>query len=127
MTECPRISLITATPPSFNPGMLASQVAAYWFIERNGLGPNTTYYRLLPMAERLSHLKSAQRSTWLERIDDGIDYQVLSHTDQLQGTIPFYWGDLLHMKQYVDSIRGLMPQPSSSPENLLLLKDAPID
>ena len=127
MTTCRPISVITATPPGFNPGMLASQVAASWFLGRHGLGSNATFFRLLPMSDRLGTLDAAARSACLQRLDDGIDHQLLEHTDQLHGTTPLYWGDLLHMRHYLDSIRGLLRTTRSTPEDLLLLKGAPED
>lgn len=127
MTSCRPVSVITATPPGFNPGMLASQVAARWFLRRHQLDGDATYFRLVPIADRLAHLDSGAQSACLQRIDDGIDYQVLLHPDQLTDTTPLYWGDLLHMRQYLDSIRGLLHASSSTPEDLLLLEHSSLD
>jgi len=102
--------------------MLASQVAARWFLRRHQLDGDATYFRLVPIADRLAHLDSGVQSDCLQRVDDGIDYQVLLHPDQLTDSTPLYWGDLLHMRQYLDSIRGLLSASSSTPEDLLLLE-----
>ena len=107
--------------------MLASQVAARWFLRRHQLDGDATYFRLMPIADRLAHLDPVTQSAYLQRIDDGIDYQVLRHPDQLTDTTPLYWGDLLHMRQYLDSIRGLLSASSSAPEDLLLLKQSSLD
>jgi hypothetical protein len=127
MTNCRPISVITATPPGFNPGMLASQVAARWFLDRHGLGSNATFFRLVPLTDRLAGMDAAARSACLRRCEDGIDYRLLEHADQLHGTTPLYWGDLLHMRQYLDSIRGLQRAARCTPEELLLLRGAPED
>jgi hypothetical protein len=45
----------------------------------------------------------------------------------LADTTPLYWGDLLHMRQYLNSIRGLLASSQATPEDLLLLKTSPMD
>ena len=107
--------------------MLASQVAARWFLRRHQLDGDATYFRLMPLADRLAHLAADAKHDCLQRVDDGIEYHVLLHADQLADTSPLYWGDLLHMRQYVDSIRGLLCGSSDPPEDLLLLRNSPID
>lgn len=107
--------------------MLASQAAARWFLRRHRLDGDATYFRLMPIADRLAHLDPSEQSACLQRIEDGIDYQVLLHPDQLIDTTPLYWGDLLHMRQYLDSIRGLLRASSSTPEDLLLLKRSSLE
>ncbi len=119
------VALVTATPPGFNPGMLFSQVVARSFLERHGLSRKTIFYRLVSMNQRLSHLEPSEQFACLARIDDGITYHLIESTDQLKDAIPFYWGDLLHMHQYLNSIRDLIRNGHVTPENLLLLKDAP--
>ena len=121
------ISVITATPPGFNPGMLASQIAARWFLDRHGFGSVATFYRLIPIQDRLDHLERDAQTASLHRIDDGIDYRVLLNPAQLAESTPLYWGDLLHMRQYLDSIRGLLRNGGATPESLLLLQDSPLD
>jgi hypothetical protein len=107
--------------------MLASQIAARWFLRRHQLDGDATYFRLMPIADRLGHLDPVPRSACLQRIADGIDYQVLLHPHQLADTTPLYWGDLLHMRQYRDSIRGLLSTSTSAPDDLLLLKHSSLD
>jgi len=107
--------------------MLASQIAARWFLRRHQLDGDATYFRLMPIADRLAQLDPVVQSACLQRIDDGIDYQVLLHPDQLIDTTPLYWGDLLHMRQYLDSIRGLLRASLSTPEDLLLLRHSSLE
>ena len=107
--------------------MLASQVAARWFLRRHQFERDATFFRLMPLAGRLACLPPAARAAYLNRIDDGIEYHDLRHADQLTDTAPLYWGDLLHMRQYLDSIRGLVSSSNSTPEELLLLKNSPLD
>jgi hypothetical protein len=121
------ISVITATPPGFNPGMLASQIAARWFLDRHGFGDLATFYRLIPIQSRLAHLEEDTQTASLRRLEDGIDYNVLLNPAQLAESTPLYWGDLLHMRQYHDSIRGLLRNSGATPESLLLLQDSPPD
>jgi Polysaccharide pyruvyl transferase len=106
--------------------MLASQAAAGWFLHRHRFGDASTFFRLIPMEDRLSHLAPDERAACLERMEDGIDYQVLGHASQLDDTTPLYWGDLLHMRHYLESIRGLLRRTSSTPEDLLLLASSPL-
>ncbi len=125
MTDHRPISVVTATPPGFNPGMLVSQIVARWFLSRHGLDAGATFFRLLPIADRLAHLAPGDRIARLERLNDGIDYAFLQHADQLIDTTPLYWGDLLHMRQYLSSLRGLIRLSRSTPEDLLLLRSSP--
>jgi len=127
MTSHRPIAVITATPPGFNPGMLASQIAAKWFLARHQLDDGSTYFRVVPMSERVAHLNPDERTACLQRIDDGIDYQVLRHPDQLSDATPLYWGDLLHMRQYLDSIRGFLRATDATPEDLLLLQSSAME
>jgi len=107
--------------------MLVSQIVARWFLSRHRLDAGTTFFRLLPMADRLAHLAPSDRIARLERLNDGIDYASLQDADQFLGTTPLYWGDLLHMRQYLNSLRGLMRPSRSTPEDLLLLRSSPED
>jgi hypothetical protein len=118
------ISVVTATPPGFNPGMLACQLVARWFLSRHHLGAGTTFFRLLSMTDRLAHLAPTDRAAKLEQLNDGIDYAFLNDADQLSGTTPLFWGDLLHMRQYLNSIRRRMRPSQSTPEELLLLRSS---
>jgi hypothetical protein len=127
MTHRRPLSVITATPPGFNPGMLASQVAARWFLHRHQLDREATFFRLMPISNRLGKLDPGAAAACLQRVDDGIDHHDLLHADQLADTTPLYWGDLLHMRQYLNSIRGLMPGSHATPEDLLLLKSSSMD
>ena len=107
--------------------MLASQIAAKWFLARHQLDEGSTYFRVVPMSERVAHLNPDERTACLQRIDDGIDYQVLRNPDQLSDAKPLYWGDLLHMRQYLDSIRGFLRATDATPEDLLLLQSSAME
>lgn len=119
------ISVVTATPPGFNPGMLVSQLVAKWFLSRHRLLASATFFRLLRIEDRLAHVPPNDRIARLRRLNDGIDYAFLQDADQFIGTTPLYWGDLLHMRQYLSSIRRLMRLSRSPPEDLLLLRSSP--
>ena len=107
--------------------MLASQVAARWFLRRHGLDRDAQFLRLMPMEDRLGNLPPDAKAACLRRIDDGIDYCVLRDADQLADSTPLYWGDLLHMRQYLHSIRSLVRDSQGTPEDLLLLKSSSMD
>ncbi len=107
--------------------MLASEVAGRWFLRRHHLDADATFFRLVPMADRLAHVDKETRSACLQRADDGIKYEILSQAAQMAETTPLFWGDLLHMRQYLNSIRGLLRPSSAPPEDLLLLTSSPIE
>jgi len=75
------------------------------------------------MADRLRHIDEVERDQTLERMDDGIDFHFLDDPAQLEDTIPLYWGDLIHMRQYLATVRHLMRDGDTLPEQLLLLKN----
>lgn len=127
MSRSRPIALITATPNGFNPGMLASQLSARWFLERCGLQDRTTFLRLVSLEDRLGSESGSHDQVCLSRLADGIRYELLKHPNQLAGTTPLYWGDLLHMRQYMDALRRLPRGPAVAVERLLLLPDAPDD
>jgi len=127
MTHRRPVSVITATPPGFNPGMLASEVAARWFLRRKALDRDVTFFRLIPLEDRLAGLEPDAQSACLQRVYEGIDHEILLRADQLAGTTPLYWGDLLHMRQYLASIRRLLRSAQDTPEDLLLLKGSSMD
>src|SRR5437879_5625117 len=95
------IALVTATPPSFNPGMSICQANARSFIRRKALSSKTRFLRLVHLDQRLAGIDDIKRSTILARADVGNSYELFESTDQLEGYVPLYWGDFLHMHLYL--------------------------
>ena len=120
------IAVITAPPPGFNPGMLVSELAARAFCERNGLAEATTYFRVVSIDERMAHRDEDARRTALARCDVGMRFERLDGTDSLAGSRPLYWGDFLHMRQYLETISRIRARSGrgGSAEEILLLAGA---
>lgn len=79
-----QISLIQATPPSFNPGMLFSEVIAKLLVEKFSLQDKTTFYRFLPALDRLAHLPPNSRYDTLRRMDTGAKFEHLKKIEQIR-------------------------------------------
>jgi hypothetical protein len=134
-TECsgrPRISVVLATPPGFNPGMVATELALLAFLRRHGWLSQTRFYRFVSMADRLSHLPHDQRATILSRSATGIEYRCAAENhDTLVGSdVVLFWADFHHMAQYIRAFERLAASgliPNQRPETvrrLLLLANA---
>lgn len=117
------IAVVLASPPGFNPGMLFSELAARAFCERNGLASRATWFRFVPIEDRLADRDAEARRIALERCDVGIDFETLDRASSLRGFRPLYWGDFLHMRQYVEVVSRMMARsgrPGAAEEILLL-------
>jgi hypothetical protein len=131
-----KISLITATPPGYNPGMLAVELAAADFLRRHDLLDDSTFYRLMTMQARLAPEPSAQVKAAARLSNIGIRFETLESIEQLAGTIPVFWGDFLHMAQYIRALAQLyvshnrFSQRASAEaylREILLLDNAPLE
>ncbi len=114
-----RLSLITATPAGFNPGMLLTEMLAANFIAKHGLMDRTTFCRFVTLDQRIAGLDRAAR----QRFETGIAFAHISSMSDLQDSILLFWGDFLHMRQYVQAISQFLPDQQFA-EKLLLLRDA---
>ncbi len=114
------IRVILATPPGFNPGMLVCDAVAKAWLSRNGLAERASFHRLVPMDRRASDMSAAE----LRRLDLGMSFQTLASLDQLEESIPVYWGDFLHMRQYHLALKQLFPDLGDRIDELLLLSGA---
>jgi len=100
----PSISIITATPPGYNPGMLAVELAAQDFLRRHGLLSDSKFFRLMALETRLRHASAGEMQIATELTDIGIDFETLSSVEQIVGSIPVFWGDFHHMAQYIKAM-----------------------
>ena len=121
-----RIAVITAPAPGFNPGMLVSELTARAFCERNGLAGAATYFRVLPIAERFAHRDEDARRIALARCDVGMRFETLDGARSLAGFRPLYWGDFLHMRQYIETVSRILARSGrgGTAEEILLLAGA---
>lgn len=124
MTE--PIAIIMAAPPGFNPGMLLSELAARAFCRRNGVEQRVTYYRFVNLVDRLGGMDERRRAATLSRCDVGIKFEYLSNPSALRGQQILYWGDFLHMRQYILNMSNVFTQfkRSEKIEEILLLANA---
>ena len=117
------IAVVMATPPGFNPGMLLSEMAAVDFFRSRGLLPAVKFYRFIPLEKRLGHLAESVRERTLRRCDIGLSFHHLGTAASVNGSRLLFWGDYLHMWQYVRAVSGLLG-PGRCVEDLLLLASA---
>jgi len=118
------LAIITATPPGINPGMLAGEAAARATLLRAGLGADATFFRLVSLEERLAQLgrEAAEVSA---ACDVGIRHEPLEDPAVLDGTVPLFWGDFLHMRRYITALAGADPAREAAYRGVLLLADRP--
>jgi len=120
-----KLAIITATPPSINPGMLACESTARTFVSRAGLLPDCTFFRVRDLGDGLRHLGSRQMLEIVAACDIGIEFSHLSHESQLHGMVPVFWGDFLHMHAYHRAIAPAHSGGLPAIFDLLLLAGAP--
>ncbi len=117
------LSIISATPPSINPGMVLSDAASAAFVATNGF--EARHWRLVPLDERLAPLDDATlREAIIRGCDVGIPYGTLSGPEDLDGTIPLFWGDFLHESLYRGVLAILYPARGDLIRDALLLHGA---
>lgn len=119
------IAIVTATPPGINPGMLACEATALAFVKRASLTNACTFFRLHSLEERLASRQSSVRQAVLAACDLGIPWERLEDHRQLDGMVPLYWGDFLHMRRYHAALAGGYPDGLRTPRELLLLATSP--
>jgi hypothetical protein len=119
------IAIVTATPPGINPGMLACEATLWAFVRRAGLADACTFFRLHSLEERVAGAPPDVRDAVLAACDLGISWERLEDRRQLDGRVPFYWGDFLHMRRYHAALAGLYPDGMRAVQELLLLAASP--
>jgi len=129
-----RLSVILATPPGFNAGMVATELALVAFLRRHGLHSATQCYQLVSMADRLTHLPAHERNVAEQRAQTGIDYRpAFEDRDAIVSSAAvLFWADYLHMGIYLRELEPIVARypPSEGGDaahrlkNLLLLADA---
>jgi len=94
------ISVISAAPPGFNPGMESVDLGFDAFAERHGIAHLVRYYRLYRLREESA---GASQSAKLR-------YDALPDMEQLLGesAAVVYWGDFFHMWQYQCAVARLL-------------------
>ncbi len=119
----PRLSIILATPPGFNAGMTATELALVAFLRRHALQPYAQCYRLIPFADRLAHLPPAERHAAEARAETGLEYQPAfeHHAAIAASDAVLFWADYLHMAIYLRELAKLV---AGDPKSVLLLAGA---
>jgi hypothetical protein len=103
-----RLSIMLATPPGFNAGMAATELALRAFLRRHDLESVARYFRLVRFGDRLSYLQPEDRADAEHRADTGIRFRsAFEEADAfISGTARLFWADYLHMGIY---LRELAP------------------
>ena len=118
------IAIITATPPGINPGMLAGEAAARATLSRAGLLPQTTFFRLVTLEERLSAVGDGVGDV-LGACDVGVRHVALTDPAILDDHVPLFWADFLHMRRYITALAQGDPGREAAFRGVLLLADRP--
>lgn len=119
----PRLSIVLATPPGFNAGMTATELALVAFLRRHDLQAHAQCYQLVRFADRLAHLPPAERDAAQARAETGIDYlPAFEHRDAIAASdAVLFWADYLHMGIYLRELAKLV---ADDPKSVLLLAAA---
>jgi hypothetical protein len=119
----PRLAVIVATPPGFNAGMLATELALTAFLHRHALTDDAQCYRLVPFAERLAYLPPGERRDVERRADTGIAYRsaFADGGPVASSDAVLFWADYLHMGIYQRELAAVIGR---DPKDLLLLAGA---
>ena len=124
-----KAAFILATPPGFNPGMMVSELTSMAFCKRHGIKEEAAFYRLLPLEDRLARHYAQDDGAFsmaMRRCDTGIPFQSLPPWHDIPDACPVFWGDFLHMRQYVRAVGRLLPQSDpGAAMRVLLMRDAP--
>lgn len=101
--------------------MLLSELTANALLKR--LVPEATvrFCRFIAFEGRLGGLEPARRAIVAKRCNVGLPFEHIDRPEQLESDLVLYWGDFLHMRQYVDAVSGLLPGGMDAARRLLLL------
>lgn len=116
------LSIISATPPSLNPGMVLSDAAAAAFVALNRFEA-VRHFRLVSLEDRLRPIGDAARAEAITRgCDVGIPYATLAGPEDLDGSIPLFWGDFLHESLYIGVLASTYAAQGAVIRDALLLR-----
>jgi hypothetical protein len=108
----PRLAIVLATPPGFNPGMAATELALSAFLSRHGLSSCAEYFRLQSVSERLAHLPAGERWRAEDLAETGLTFRPAHR--QLDRIVSseavLFWADFLHMAIYLRELEPLMAE-----------------
>lgn len=118
-----RLSVVLATPPGFNAGMAATELALVAFLRRHALRSNAQFYRLVPFADRLAHLPPGERRTVEQRAETGLAYlPALDDGGAIAASdAVLFWADYLHMGIYLRELEAVVARDPARPLSDLLL------
>ncbi len=105
------VSVLLATPPGFNPGMVATELALSAFLRRHGIMEGTRFYRMTPISQRLARLPAEAAAAVERRCASGIEYRsaIEQHEAFLGGRSLLFWADFQHMAQYIRALERMDP------------------
>src|ERR1700726_532857 len=105
-----RLSIILATPPGFNAGMAATELALRAFLRRHDLESDAQCYRLIPFVDRLTFMPPEQRAAVERRADTGIQFRsAFDEADVISASAArLFWADYLHMGIYLRELQPIV-------------------
>jgi hypothetical protein len=107
-----RLAVVLATPPGFNPGMAATELALSAFMSRHGLSSYAEYFRLQSVSERLAHLPAEERRRAEDLTETGLAFRPAhEQLDRITSSeAVLFWADFLHMAIYVRELEPLIAE-----------------
>lgn len=127
-----QISIILATPPGFNAGMLVTELGLVAFLKRHNFLPHAHFYRLLEFEDRLKGLAENDLKDLGRRVSIGIASKsaVEEYGSIIESDAILYWADFLHMAQYLRALQNVCSwhfsdeKAAGLPEKIFLLSEA---
>jgi hypothetical protein len=102
----PRIAVMLASPPGFNPGMIATELALDAFLARHGWQHVAQRYRLISLAQRLRDRPDELLAIERRGYSDAGSLSAVDHYDAFASSdVVLYWADFLHLAQYLRALR----------------------
>src|SRR6202049_2133394 len=105
-----RLSIILATPPGFNAGMAATELALREFLRRHDLESDAQCYRLIPFVDRLTFMRPEPRAAVARPPHTGIQFRpAFDEADVISASAArLFWADYLHMGIYLRELQPIV-------------------
>ncbi|WP_166206220.1 hypothetical protein [Cognatiluteimonas telluris] len=105
------LSILVATPPGYNPGMSAVETGLRLFLRRHRLESSATVYRVHSIEDRVPSKERTDTALLDAAASSGLACRDFSQPGERERFLAadriLYWGDFLHMAQYLRALQGI--------------------